>query len=138
MSLKDTLDRADSFMGGHQIVNARTYKRKIPNWVFNDKKVREIITRGFPSMLTNENQKEGAARWASVIHLYFRMGYTRSQIAEEIGSTSLKIHNVIRSIRRVSNGQRSNGTGKITGNRGKRTSCSTLTGRVETSSGPLE
>ena len=99
-----------------QVVQARTYKRKKPTWVWNDKKIRDLIVRAFPKMETSRTQRESAARWASVIHLYFRMGYTRAQIAEEIGSTTGKIHGIIRSISRVSKGLRADGTGRLKSN----------------------
>ncbi len=118
--LRKVMDSTETFVGGHQIVHARTYKRQIPEWVLSDRKIREVVLRAFPNMVTSPRQRESALRWVSVIHLYYRMGYTRSQIAEEIGSTSLKVHNMIRAISRVSKGLRANGTGKITGKRGAR------------------
>lgn len=99
--------------GGHQIVHARTYKRAIPRWTKNDKSIRELLLRTFPRMREDDRQHEAAARWGAVIHLYFRMGYTRSQIAEEIGSTTVKVHGMIRSILRVSKGIRADGRGPL-------------------------
>jgi hypothetical protein len=93
----------------HQVVQARTYGRKCPEWTQNDKQIAEVIRQVFPRWDTT--QKTAAARWALVIHLYFRMGYTRSQIAEETGSTTEKIKGVIRSIYRASQGRRADGRG---------------------------
>lgn len=112
--LKQVLDRSDGFIsGGHQIVSARTYKRAVPRWTKNDRLIRELLLKTFPKMATDSRQHDSAARWGAVIHLYFRMGYTRSQIAEEIGSTSVKIHGIIRSILRVSKGIRADGRGPL-------------------------
>jgi len=112
--LNRSVDQQDPFLtGGHQVVGARKYKRAVPLWAMSDKATRKVILRAFPNFITDSVQREGAARWASVIHLYFRMGYTRGQIAEEIGSSACKIHGVIRSILRVSKGLRANGSGKL-------------------------
>jgi hypothetical protein len=98
------------------VVKARTYKRGVPAWAFNDKKVRALILRAFPKMASSPTHKAGAGRWGAVIHLYFRMGYTRSQIAEELGSSTQKVHGVIRSILRVSKGLRADGSGRLKAN----------------------
>jgi hypothetical protein len=112
-NIRNMMDGGEQFMSGHGIVKARTYKRRIPEWALSDKEVRKVILRAFPRMKSDSEQRALAARWASVIHLYFRVGYTRSQIAEEIGSSTDKIHGVIRSILRVSKGLRANGSGKL-------------------------
>lgn len=119
MRLRNAVDANDQFMTGHGVVKVRTYKRAVPKWTRNDKAVRALILRSFPKMNTDSAQRNAAARWASVIHLYFRMGYTASQVAEEIGSTTMKIEFVIRSIHRVSKGLRANGTGKLGAKRGR-------------------
>lgn len=106
-------------LASSQIVQARTYRRVSPLWTKSDKKIQELVTRSFPKMQTDPVQRAAAARWVSVIHLYFRMGYTRSQIAHELGSTYTKIKGIIRSITRVSNGLRADGYGKLKGFRGR-------------------
>jgi hypothetical protein len=111
--LRNVMDGGEQFMGGHGIVKARTYKRKVPEWTKSDKAIRKVILRAFPGLASDPEQRKAASRWANVINLYFRLGYTRSQIAEEIGSSSSKVHGVIRSILRVSKGLRANGTGKL-------------------------
>jgi len=100
----------------HQVVQARTYDRTIPEWALSERGIGEVIKRAFPKWETS--QREAASRWAVVINLYFRMGYTRSQIAEEIGSTTSKVHGVIRSILRVSKGF-SAAKGSVRGRRGR-------------------
>ena len=118
--LRRVLDGNDGFIsGGNQIVGARTYKRKTPKWVLDDKKIGILLLRSFPKLATNSSQREAAGRWAAIIHLYFRMGYTRNQVADEIGSTEEKIKSIIRSIRRVFKGLRANGSGKLSGKRGR-------------------
>src|ERR1700752_1077416 len=117
--LKNVIDQSDSFVGAHRIVHARSYKRKPPSWACNDRKVRDLLLRSFPKMASDKKQHEASARWGAVIHLYFRMGYTESQVAEEIGSTTTKVHFVVRSIFRVSKGLRANGTGALGAKRGR-------------------
>lgn len=110
-SLRQVLDQSDRFNVAHQVTGARTYKRRVPTWAMNDQLIRRLLLKTFPKMATSKVQRASAARWGAVIHLYFRMGYTRSQIAEEIGSTAVKVHGVIRSILRVSKGLRADGSG---------------------------
>lgn len=118
--LHQSFDPQDEFLNeGHQIVKARAYPRKPPLWAMSDTKIRQLILRSFPKAHTSDTQRAAAGRWASVIHLYFRMGYTRPQIAHEIGSTTTKVHGIIRSILRVSKGLRANGQGKLKGSRGR-------------------
>lgn len=114
--LHNVMDGSEGFISGHGIVKARTYKRNVPKWALSDSSIRKVVLRAFPRMATDPRQRDAAARWAAVIHLYFRMGYTRSQIAEEIGSSTQKVHGVIRSILRVSKGLRADGNGKLRSN----------------------
>ena len=113
--LHQVLDQSDSFaVGGHRIVRPRTYKRDIPKWAMSDTKVRSLLLNAFPKLATSDNQREAAGRWATVIHLYFRIGYTRGQIADELDTTTERVKGVIRSIYRVAEGRRANGTGAKT------------------------
>lgn len=120
MKLRQQIDQNDTFsLGGHRIVHARTHKRKVPLWALNDTKVQALLLRSFPKLHTDARQQEAAGRWAAIIHLYFRMKYTRSQVAEEIGSTVIKVRDVLRSILRVSKGLRANGTGVLGAPKGR-------------------
>lgn len=112
--LGQQFDYSEPFMNGHQIVNARTYKRSVPEWAYNDAAVKDLLLTAFPKLKTDKRQATAAARWVSVIHLYFRMKYTRSQIAEELDSTVSRIDSVIRSIYRTAKGHRANGSGSRT------------------------
>jgi hypothetical protein len=99
--------------GGHQIVGLRQRKRAVPEWARSNSKVRKLLLRSFPKLATDAKQRAQAARWALIIHLYFRLQYTHRQVAAEIGITSQRVHDLLRSIRRVSNGDRANGTGQL-------------------------
>lgn len=110
--LRETLDGNDSFMrGGHQIVSARTYDRKCPLWAKSDKEIQKLLLRAFPNLATTPAHRESSRRWVAVINLYFRLGYTRSQVAQEMGSTKAKVHSLIRSINRTQKGLRTDGSG---------------------------
>jgi hypothetical protein len=112
--LGKSLGQNEGFMtGGHQIVHARTYKRETPAWTVNGKEVQKVLLRAFPKLATDDRQRESAGRWNMVIHLYFRLGYTRGQIAEELDTTTERIKGVIRSIYRVSDGRRADGKGPL-------------------------
>jgi hypothetical protein len=98
--------------GGHQVVKARRQERKTPEWANNDGKIREFVTRAFPKLFTSARQQEGARRWVRVVYLYFRMGYTETQTAEEMGLTLSQAKGIIISLRRAAKGLWAKGTGK--------------------------
>jgi hypothetical protein len=112
--LARSLDQNDGFkQGGHQIVHARTYRRKTPSWAYNDSEIQKVLLRAFPKLAIDDRQRDSAGRWGLVIHLYFRLGYTRGQIAEELDSTVERVKSYIRSIYRVSKGRRADGKGPL-------------------------
>jgi len=98
---------------------ARTYKKAIPEWVFSNSKIGDLVQRSFPNWRNNPRMHDDAARWVAVINLYYRNGYTFSQIAEEICSTTCKVRGVIRSIQRAARGLQANSNKARTNNRGK-------------------
>ncbi len=109
--LKRVVD--DGFVrGGHQVVKARRYERKTPAWANNDAKITKFVTRAFPKLSTNSHQQESARRWVRVVYLYFRMGYTGSQVAEEMSLTSYQVNSIVRSLRRAADGLWASGAGK--------------------------
>lgn len=118
--LRQSLDSNDGFIAnGHAVVKPRTYKREKPDWTKSQSKIQKLLLRSFPKLATNPRQRSSAARWAMVINLFFTMGYTESQVAEELGSSTVKIHNVIRAIYRVANGRSANGSGALGRKRGR-------------------
>jgi len=98
--------------GGHQVVKARSYARKTPDWANSDVKVREFITRAFPKLSDDPRQQEAARRWVQVVQLYFRVGYTNTQTAEEMGLTIGQVRRTIQSLQRAAEGLWAKGTGK--------------------------
>lgn len=110
------IDGKEQFMrSGHQILVERKHKRVTPEWVKSDKKIRELLLRSFPRLLINKRQAALAGRWARVIQLYFRMGKTHGQIAEEMGLKYKDVNNLVDRIRRAGQGFCASGTGKKLG-----------------------
>jgi hypothetical protein len=110
--LRKMFDGDDSFMtAGHQRTNLRTRERTVPDWTRSNKEVRKVLLRSFPKLLADPQQRLQAARWARVIHLYFRMHYTYKQVSAELDKTPKSIESIIRSIKRVADGRRANGNG---------------------------
>jgi hypothetical protein len=115
---RESNSRASWFACGFK--KARTYKKKIPQWVFNDAFIQNLLLRSFPKLKTCNRQRDAAARWATVINLYYRNGYTYSQIADEVPAylTGCKVRGVIRSIQRAAAGLRADSNKPRTNNRG--------------------
>jgi hypothetical protein len=112
--LREILDGDDPFMvGGHQKSHLRTKERKVPEWTKNNKKTQQVLLRSFPKLRTDLKQRLQAARWARIIHLYFRMQYTYRQVAAELEMPPRAVDSMIRSIKRVAAGRRANGTGLL-------------------------
>ncbi len=128
--LRKKIDGNDPFMSsGHQIKKTVSRHRKIPDWVKSNAEVRKLLLRSFPKLATDTKQREKAARWTRVIHLYFKMSMTHGQIAEELGEQmddgtvkplSLStVQSIIRSITRVSQGRRADGRGNLVPQKGR-------------------
>jgi len=74
-------------------------------------KIREVLLRAFPKLAINQRQRDRAARWARIIHLYFRLQWTHRQVADELGQDADSVHNMINGIRRVAKGGRADNKG---------------------------
>jgi hypothetical protein len=101
--------------GGHQIIKMRHADRTIPNWAKDDKKVRAILLRSFPELKTNPTQRTRAARWATVIQLYYRMRMTPKQVAGQMTLNLNTTRMLIRNIGWAAKGKKANGLGNFTG-----------------------
>jgi hypothetical protein len=122
-NLSERIDSRDLFMSNHSVrsggqgaVASAERRTNSPKWARTDGGIRDVIRRAFPHFETNERQRKFAARWARVIYLYFRVGYTYSQIAEEmnIHSPSKKrpyraVERLIEHIQNVAKGLNENG-----------------------------
>lgn len=117
--IRKFVDGADGFMSGFQIGQAKVYKRKMPRWVNSDSEIRKILLSAFPKLKTDAKQRTAAARWANVIHYYFRLRYTYIQTAEELAIKPETTRNILRRIKRVAEGRRADNTGPKGGHRGR-------------------
>jgi hypothetical protein len=100
--LRRRFDSNDPFMtGGHRLLKMRRHQRSVPEWVRNENSIREMLLQIFPKLMTNDKQRQRAAVWARVIHLYFRLGYTESYIAGEMETTISRIRSLVRSVYRA-------------------------------------
>lgn len=117
--LRQSFDGNDSFMTGFQVGQLKTYKRKMPTWVNNDSEIRKILLTAFPKLKTDQKQRTAAARWANVIHYYFRLRYTHVQTAEELAIKPKAVRNIVERIRCVSDGRRASSSKLRGGKRGR-------------------
>jgi hypothetical protein len=100
---------------GFQIKNVRTnYDRETPDWIRSNESIQKILLTAFPRLKTDENQRKRAGRWARVIQLYFRLGWTIGEIADEINVKQNVVSMIIRSIVRTARGERADGSGPRT------------------------
>lgn len=106
-------DGSEPFMtGGHQILKIRRgVQKQIPTWANDDKAIKKFLLRSFPKLQTNDRQRRSAARWVRIIHLHFRAGWTRGDIAEELHLSLDSVRSAIRNIKRAASGIRARGTG---------------------------
>jgi hypothetical protein len=117
--LRQSFDGNESFMSGFQIGQLRKYKRKTPPWVNRDSEIRKILLSAFPKLKTDPKQRTSAARWANVIHCYFRLSYTYVQTAEELNLKPKMVRNIVERVKRVAVGRRADNTKFKGGNRGR-------------------
>ncbi len=117
--LRHHVDGNDSFMSGFQLGGARTYKRPAPEWTESKTETQRVLLTAFPQLSTNQKQRRQASRWAQVIVLYFRLGYTAKQVGEEMGVRTSTVNGIVRRTRLVAAGHRSNGSGLRGGKRGR-------------------
>jgi hypothetical protein len=109
--LRGKMDGDDRFFGSHQIKKIRTRERDIPAWALNDKEVRKVLLRAFPKLHTNKASSDKAGRWMRLIHLYYRVQMSNSQVAKEMDMTLSAVKSMIINIRRVAKGQRADTRG---------------------------
>jgi hypothetical protein len=110
--LRKIFEGSDPFMGGgHQIVKLRRRKRIVPEWTGSNKEVRKVLLRSFPKLATDSKQRASAARWARIIHLFFRLRYTYRQTAAELEAKPESVRAMIMGIKRVAAGKWANGQG---------------------------
>jgi hypothetical protein len=90
---------------GFQIKNIRTEKRDVPEWARTNEGIQKLLLTAFPKLKINDSQRKRAGRWAQVIQMYFRMGWTYSEVADALEEKPRVIEMVIRGITRTSEGK---------------------------------
>jgi DNA-binding NarL/FixJ family response regulator len=79
--------------------------RKIPVWTKSDTEIRKILCRVFPKLAHNARQRKSAAHWLRIIYLYFRIGMTRGQVADELHISNSAVRTTLKRIRFASAGK---------------------------------
>jgi hypothetical protein len=91
--------------GGHQIINRnRSHvgpRRKDAAWTLDDDQVKALLQRVFPRLALDERERERAGRWARIIHLYYRLGYSYGDAAAELKIPMHTVRNVLARMRRA-------------------------------------
>jgi hypothetical protein len=78
-------------------------------FLYSDSGTQAFLLKNFPDLDNDREQKEQAARWAAVINLYFRAGWTDSRIEKELGWEKGTAGSIVQQIRRKIRGLRRNG-----------------------------
>jgi predicted DNA-binding protein YlxM (UPF0122 family) len=92
--------------------------QKMPEWMKDEKNVRELLLRVFPKLKTNDRQRKRAARWVAIIGLYFKTAWSARDVAEKLNTTEKKIYDTAQRITRAGAGLRTTGKQR-TGKRGR-------------------
>lgn len=95
----------DAFTGGFQVRTARSYTRPPQIWANSDAEIKKLLLRAFPNQ-KNATQRERAGRWARIIYMYHRLGYTSVQVAAELKMTKANVRRMVANINRVRNGKK--------------------------------
>jgi transposase-like protein len=103
--LSSQIDTTRTGSDGFQPKTLRCQKRTVPEWAATPEGTRKVLLTAFPRLREDPKQRAQAGRWSRVINLYFQLGYTYTQVAEEMGLTPNTILALNRSIRRVASGQ---------------------------------
>lgn len=99
---------------GFQIKNIRRQEKEIPEWARTNEGIQKVLLTAFPRLHSDPNQRKRAGRWAQFIQCYFQLGWTESEVAEELNAKIGTIHTLRRSVVRTSKGLRANGSGPRT------------------------
>lgn len=109
--LESIVDKDDLFITGSQISKIRTEEKEIPDWALDNKRIREVLLEVFPKLHREPIQRSRAARWAAAIYMFYRMGMTRSQVAEELGITPIASNRLLARISDAFKGLQASGRG---------------------------
>ncbi|HTQ97233.1 MAG TPA: hypothetical protein VMH89_10530 [Candidatus Acidoferrum sp.] len=117
---KEDLEDDRGFLYGFQIKRFRTgYRKNSPRWARAKIDIGKLLLRAFPKLATNASQRRRAGRWAQIINMWYLMGWSESEIAEELGMSVENVRFKLVCIDRVSKGFRANGSGPLSEKRTK-------------------
>lgn len=111
--LREFVEGTGGFMVSHQIIKIRRPRKKMPAWVVNENQLRAFLLFCFPRINKDLEQRSMAGRWLRIIQLYFREGWSRGQIAEEMNLTYSTVNSTIRNIKRAATRKRMDGSGTL-------------------------
>lgn len=113
--LRTQLDGGEHFVEGHGVIKTAgatrhaERMRRVPVWVLDDSKIEKFVNFIFP------NDAERAELWRNVIYLYWRVGYTRGQVAAAVNSTDEAVAQILKRIKRILQGRQANNRKRIRG-----------------------
>lgn len=100
-SLRSHVDGSDNFVRGHGVIKTAGATRhtermkRVPVWALDDVKIAELIKIRFPKAQIDPEQRRLASRMLRLINLYYRVGSTTPQVAEELKMTDKAVENAI-------------------------------------------
>jgi DNA-directed RNA polymerase specialized sigma24 family protein len=97
-----------SVRGGPRASHKNRLKQR-PAWTNDNAEVQKLLLRVFPKLHTDANQERKAARWASVIYLYYFVGHTAADVADQLGIPVQTVLSTLYRIRRAAAGLRTDG-----------------------------
>jgi hypothetical protein len=90
-----------------QIITADAFPAEdVPDWSRSDAAIQKLLLRAFPRLASDEKQRNQASRWATVIHLHYRLRWTEGQIAEAMAMTVSAFQGVIDRIKKAASPER--------------------------------
>jgi hypothetical protein len=105
---------------GSQVVQAwKGGRAKMPTWATDDQAIQTILLSAFPNLSGDVIQRAKAARWARIIHLYYRSRWTDRQVAEEIRETKNRVRSALKNIARVAQGLTADGKTRVSRGQGR-------------------
>lgn len=101
--MRSSFDGAETILsGGQGVLNQGRRGRKrtgVPDWVEDETRVRAILLKAFPKLVTDAGQRARAGRWARVIDGYYREGAPAQDIADDLGISKQSVELILTRLR---------------------------------------
>jgi hypothetical protein len=94
---------------GFQIKHIRQEEKDVPDWAKKNEEIQKILLTAFPNLHVNQKQRQKAGRWAQIIRLHFLLGWSYSEVAEELNVKPNVVLMTIRGIKYTVDGKTWNG-----------------------------